>query len=76
MSLHWALRFLTDLCAVHYPDNKGKELAVVYHLHNLKENVRIRYKVFTDIALLTFSAHTLYFLQPIGWKEKPMIFMG
>ena len=28
-------RFLTDLCAVHYPDNTGKELAVVYHLHNL-----------------------------------------
>ncbi len=33
-------QFLTDLCAVHYPDNKGRELAVVYHLHNLKENVR------------------------------------
>ncbi|MFX8278005.1 NADH-quinone oxidoreductase subunit C, partial [Acinetobacter baumannii] len=28
-------QFLTDLCAVHYPDNKGRELAVVYHLHNL-----------------------------------------
>lgn len=41
--------FLTDLCGVHYPDNKGKELAVVYHLHNLKENVRVRFKVFTDI---------------------------
>ncbi|MBO9619123.1 MAG: NADH-quinone oxidoreductase subunit C [Niabella sp.] len=41
--------FLTDLCGVHYPDNKGKELAVVYHLHNLKENVRVRYKVFTDV---------------------------
>jgi len=40
-------RFLTDLCAVHYPDLKGKELAVVYHLHNLEDNVRIRYKVFT-----------------------------
>ncbi|AHF15636.1 NADH-quinone oxidoreductase subunit C [Niabella soli] len=41
--------FLTDLCGVHYPDNKGKELAVVYHLHNLRENVRVRYKVFTDV---------------------------
>lgn len=28
-------RFLTDLQAVHYPDNKGAELAVVYHIHNL-----------------------------------------
>lgn len=41
--------FLTDLQAVHYPDNKGAELAVVYHLHNLRDNVRIRFKVFTDI---------------------------
>src|SRR5581483_4339426 len=42
-------QFLTDLCAVHYPDNKGNELAVVYHLHNLVDNIRIRFKVFTDI---------------------------
>ncbi len=41
-------RFLTDLCAVHYPDWKSRELAVVYHLHNLEDNVRIRFKVFTD----------------------------
>ena len=36
-------RFLTDLQAVHYPDNKGAELAVVYHLHNLTDNIRIRF---------------------------------
>lgn len=42
-------RFLTDLQAVHYPDHKGAELAVVYHLHNLKDNIRIRLKVYTDI---------------------------
>src|SRR5882672_7187744 len=42
-------RFLTDLCAVHYPDQKEQELAVVYHLHNLEDNVRIRFKIFTDI---------------------------
>jgi NADH-quinone oxidoreductase subunit C len=33
-------RFLTDLQAVHYPDRKGEELAVVYHLHNLVDNVQ------------------------------------
>src|SRR5574338_1348930 len=42
-------RFLTDLCAVHYPDQKGRELAVVYHLHNMEYNVRVRFKIFTDI---------------------------
>jgi NADH-quinone oxidoreductase subunit C len=30
-------RFLTDLCAVHFPDLIGRELAVVYHLHNLQD---------------------------------------
>src|SRR5215216_1650502 len=41
--------FLTDLCAVNYPEQKGKELAVVYHLHNLRDNIRIRFRIFTDI---------------------------
>ena len=40
-------RFLTDLCAVHYPEQRGRELAIVYHLHNLEDNVRIRFRVFT-----------------------------
>ena len=54
-------RFLTDLQAVHYPDNKGAELAVVYHLHNLADNVRIRFKVFSDIATPdVYSATALY----------------
>ena len=54
-------RFLTDLQAVHYPDNKGAELAVVYHLHNLVDNVRIRFKVFTDINEPdVYSATALY----------------
>jgi NADH-quinone oxidoreductase subunit C len=42
-------RVLTTLCAVHYPQYPGRELAVVYHLHNLVDNVRIRFKIFTDI---------------------------
>jgi len=54
-------RFLTDLQAIHYPDNKGAELAVVYHVHNLVDNVRIRFKVFTDITKPdVFSATALY----------------
>jgi NADH-quinone oxidoreductase subunit C len=54
-------RFLTDLQAVHYPDRKGEELAVVYHLHNLVDNVRIRFKVFTDVVKPdVFTATSLY----------------
>ena len=62
-------KFLTDLQAVHYPDNKGGELAVVYHLHNLVDNVRIRFKVFTDITMPdVFSATALY--QSANWMER------
>lgn len=62
-------QFLTDLCAVHYPDNAGKELAVVYHLHNLRENVRLRYKVFTEIEKPdVFSATALF--SAANWMER------
>jgi NADH-quinone oxidoreductase subunit C len=41
--------FLTDLCAVHYPDNEeNRQFAVVYHLHNWYENKRIRIKAFLN----------------------------
>ncbi len=54
-------QFLTDLQAIHYPDQKGAELAVVYHLHNLRDNLRIRFKVFTDIQTPdVYSATALY----------------
>ncbi len=54
-------QFLTDLQAVHYPERTGEELAVVYHLHNLKDNIRIRFKVFTDVTSPdVFSATSLY----------------
>ncbi len=62
-------QFLTDLQAVHYPDQKGAELAVVYHLHNLVDNVRIRFKVFTDIEKPdVFSATALY--NSANWMER------
>lgn len=37
--------FLTDLCGIHYPEQE-KELGVIYHLHNLVENKRLRLKTF------------------------------
>ena len=62
-------RFLTDLQAVHFPDRKGEELSVVYHLHNLVDNVRIRFKVFTDIKKPdVFSATALY--QSANFMER------
>lgn len=62
-------QFLTDLCAVHYPDQKGRELAVVYHLHNLVDNVRIRFKVCTDINQPSIYTATKLF-EAANWMER------
>ena len=62
-------RFMTDLCGVHYPDKKGKELAVVYHLHNLIDNVRIRFKVFTNIDQPEIYTATGLFTAA-NWMER------
>ncbi|RYD78499.1 MAG: NADH-quinone oxidoreductase subunit C [Sphingobacteriales bacterium] len=62
-------KFLTDLQAVHYPDDKGAELAVVYHLHNLVNNVRIRFKVFTSINELDVYSATAIFAGA-NWMER------
>ena len=47
---------LTDITAVHYPDSAGKEFCVVYHLHSLTNNFRLRIKVYlaaNDVHVLT-----------------------
>lgn len=62
-------RFMTDLTGVHYPDNTGRELAVVYHLHNLTDNVRLRFKVFTSIENTdVFTASKLF--ESANWMER------
>lgn len=62
-------QFLTDLCAVNYPDEAGRELAVVYHLHNLVQNTRIRFKVFTSIATPdVYTASQLF--SSANWMER------
>ncbi|MGN6493038.1 MAG: NADH-quinone oxidoreductase subunit C [Agriterribacter sp.] len=62
-------RFLTDLQAVHYPGDKGRELAVVYHLHSLTNNTRLRFKIFTDIETPdVFTATQLYACA--NWMER------
>ncbi|MFI5129480.1 MAG: NADH-quinone oxidoreductase subunit C [Chitinophagales bacterium] len=68
-ALDLKFRFLTDICAVHYPEQKGKELAVVYHIHNLEDNVRIRFKIFTDINQPdVYTATGLY--SAANWMER------
>jgi len=62
-------RFMTDLTAVHYPNQAGRELAVVYHLHNLVDNIRLRFKVFTDINQPDIYTATGLF-SAANWMER------
>ncbi|MDR6544327.1 NADH-quinone oxidoreductase subunit C [Chryseobacterium rhizosphaerae] len=40
------INFLTDICGIHYPEFPDKEIGVVYHLHNMMANFRLRLKIF------------------------------
>jgi NADH-quinone oxidoreductase subunit C len=62
--------FLTDLCAVHYPDNEESiQFAVVYHLHNWYENKRIRIKSFLNGTNPEIKSISNIFLSA-NWMER------
>lgn len=64
-----SFQFLSDLQAVHYPADTDRELAVVYHLHNMRDNMRLRFKVRTAVAQPdVFSATALY--AGANWMER------
>src|SRR5471030_104925 len=61
--------YLTDLTGIHYPENAGKQIGVIYHLHSLVNNVRIRIKVFLDENDLHIpTATTLW--DGANWMER------
>ncbi|RYY58486.1 MAG: NADH-quinone oxidoreductase subunit C [Chitinophagaceae bacterium] len=62
-------RFLTDLCGVHYPDKKDNEIAVVYHLHNLEDNIRVRLTVFAPVSKPDIYTATGLF-SSANWMER------
>jgi len=62
-------RFLTDLTGVHFPDRKGEELSVVYHLHNMIDGVRLRMKVYMPIEKPEVYTATQLF-STANWMER------
>jgi NADH-quinone oxidoreductase subunit C len=60
--------YLTDITGIHYPEQE-KQIGVIYHLHSLVNNIRIRIKVFleeTDIHIPT--ATTIW--NGANWMER------
>lgn len=62
--------FLTDVCGVHFPDsNPDQRFAVVYHVHNWVDNVRIRIKCFLNEDNLEIDTMTSLFASS-NWQER------
>jgi NADH-quinone oxidoreductase subunit C len=61
-------RFLTDLTGIHLPEQK-EEFGVIYHLHSLENNVRIRIKLFVSLENLHVHSLTSVFLGA-NWMER------
>lgn len=61
--------FLTDVTGIHYPEQPEKELGVIYHLHNMKENFRIRLKAFAKREEAEFETLTDLFAGA-NWMER------
>ncbi len=61
--------FLTTMCALHYPDNKGQEMGMMYQLHNLQKNWRVRLKIFFPIADPVVPTITPLFATA-NWMER------
>jgi NADH-quinone oxidoreductase subunit C len=61
--------FLTDLCGIHFPDAVNEELGVVYHLHNLRKNIRIRVKTFVSKQNPQLASITSLF-EAANWMER------
>lgn len=62
-------RFLTDLCGIHFPDNNGQELGVIYHLHNMRKNWRIRLRIFFGVNEAVVPTLTTVF-STANWMER------
>jgi NADH-quinone oxidoreductase subunit C len=75
-----AFTFLSDLTGVHYPQ-PNDELGVVYHLHNLPANLRIRIKAFfpksnPEIQSLTPLFSSANFMERETYDFFGIIFLG
>jgi NADH-quinone oxidoreductase subunit C len=61
--------FLTTMCGIHYPNNHGKEFALMYQLHNMPKNFRIRLKTFIPANDLEMPTATVLW-PTANWMER------
>jgi len=61
--------FLTDLTGIHYPENKGMEMSIIYHLHSFVHNIRLRIKIFVSAENPVVPSMTPVF-KSANWMER------
>ena len=61
-------QFLTDLTGIHYPDQE-LEFGIVYHMHDLRKNARIRIKTFVSRQKPVVPTMTDLFASA-NWMER------
>lgn len=65
-----SFNFLTDVCGAHYPDNQeNARFAVIYHLHNWVDGIRIRIKAFLPDGAPAIDTVSDLFLSA-NWQER------
>lgn len=66
----YKFQFMTSLCGVHFPDNaKEEEFCIVYQLHDMVQNQRIRIKVYTSESDIKVPSVTSLF-KTANWLER------
>lgn len=61
--------YLTDICAIHHPAMPEKEIGVIYHLHNLIQNFRLRLKTYMPIENAEVETLTDLYVGA-NWMER------
>lgn len=60
--------YLTDITAIHYPETE-KPIGIIYHVHSLVNNIRIRIKVFVADGDVKMPTATVLW-NGANWMER------
>jgi len=66
--VNFQFRYLTTMCGLHFPD-AAQPFGMMYQLHSLTHNIRIRFKAFTTINDLQYDTITSVF-SAANWMER------
>jgi NADH-quinone oxidoreductase subunit C len=61
--------FLTTMCGIHFPEGGEKEFCLMYQLHNLVTNTRVRLRTYMSRTNLQMPTATNFF-PTANWMER------